>query len=1052
MFKVTFNINNSAPSIKWCLKFLLLVSILGLNSCGYFSDEPLEGADFYDSDTLNASCEFDPDSLNRILTENIEDQIKCIEENFEKFLLYVRRENRDYINEGELGALVRRFFHENSESILNGLRVLFELNMILLHDERDRMSTNNVGPLFELLRNSNREAVIITGLLKNLNRENYWDKRQHLKLSFDRLRSITQEVINNRSNGSTQLNLREFLRDLETRIDSFKIDDNTIDSLIVMKKALAGGQENILTSNQLSEIINKFPDLIMIGLDLNFVTEESFPKDQRWLLFDFYRDKLKAIRSLIHFEEPSATFISADRLAEIANNLASEELQVEKYIQLFESFKKNLIGGSKDYYSFGDVNTSITYLELFMHGLSVFEKYQIMGSMINEDSSNLDIQGLARRLLQDANSRSHDINSTLSSHPLPNEVQLKSFALDILDIFDGDVDDRIDLDFTPELIDAFFGIKTAFLGGSREIITFREIKEFNEKAPWLIKDFFNLSSFEAHHFEQDRDWYLHYFQIVERIKEDYLFDFKNFSQPIFTTDDLLIVTETFLDFGDVDIKKFLPTLEELKVRIIGGSRDSFESEDLTKTISLVEEFLKRTYFFDVNYDANKNILNNPNPITRLPMIYRPEFENLKRREVDQFRDDFLKVAQTFRYFRSDEGLSTYQEGIIRNKEGFIETALINRASELLVEGFNEGPDEGLTVDEVDFVLHTFRPVLEEINFWSKHMETFARNTLLLSDLFQSTSNGSLAIDVDEFTEFGSLTLMAMNIASNFLEELKKKHYSKLERGLNSSCQYSEDEDGGLLFPVPCYRKHFYDIIFDKLNLKDNLPFLYDYYLESINKQDSKLFENNVSQRLSYHERVLYEQVRDRLIRKPTPCEVCERFIELDYEYQLGTATTQQVQELFQIVSIQLSENNKSNSNEEPLYEALEYLIKIEGFARDFPDETIPVGYRDIAKILGALLNVESTFRRFDVNNDNIVDRNELDEAFKIYEDAILAIAELEEGSRFSKSIFLYMVKYMEIPTRWQLLRFHYNPLADRNIEATRLNIGVLLYYLTTREN
>jgi hypothetical protein len=146
-------------------------------------------------------------------------------------------------------------------------------------------------------------------------------------------------------------------------------------------------------------------------------------------------------------------------------------------------------------------------------------------------------------------------------------------------------------------------------------------------------------------------------------------------------------------------------------------------------------------------------------------------------------------------------------------------------------------------------------------------------------------------------------------------------------------------------------------------------------------------------------------------------------------------------------------------------EALGYLTGVVGFARDNNDPKVPINARDSVLIQGAMLNIESTFIRFDANKDNLIDNQtiaayedgkgltELDVAFKIYRTAIIKVAGLKpENEKYAKSIFLYMIKYMEIPPqgRWldnlRFLYFH-SWESRKPIYAKRLNIGTLLYYL-----
>ena len=126
-------------------------------------------------------------------------------------------------------------------------------------------------------------------------------------------------------------------------------------------------------------------------------------------------------------------------------------------------------------------------------------------------------------------------------------------------------------------------------------------------------------------------------------------------------------------------------------------------------------------------------------------------------------------------------------------------------------------------------------------------------------------------------------------------------------------------------------------------------------------------------------------------------------------------------------------------------------MHIEGFSREYEDPDMPITQRDYGMIIGALLNIESTFIRFDKDEDNVLNREELDQAFLLYRSAIISLAELS-GSRekYAKSIFLYLVKNKKVPNKVQLLNFHYNPFINKDIVAKRLNLGAVLYFLVSK--
>lgn len=136
---------------------------------------------------------------------------------------------------------------------------------------------------------------------------------------------------------------------------------------------------------------------------------------------------------------------------------------------------------------------------------------------------------------------------------------------------------------------------------------------------------------------------------------------------------------------------------------------------------------------------------------------------------------------------------------------------------------------------------------------------------------------------------------------------------------------------------------------------------------------------------------------------------------------------------------------------QPLSEKILFLEHIERFARDFPDITLPMGNRDFMLVVGALLNIEATLVRYDSNNSNGIDFQELNRAFKVYDDSIMAIADIDDRD-FAESAFFYMVKEKNLPQSWldkaDLLRFHYFG-SKKDVVAERINIGAIMNFLRT---
>ncbi len=139
----------------------------------------------------------------------------------------------------------------------------------------------------------------------------------------------------------------------------------------------------------------------------------------------------------------------------------------------------------------------------------------------------------------------------------------------------------------------------------------------------------------------------------------------------------------------------------------------------------------------------------------------------------------------------------------------------------------------------------------------------------------------------------------------------------------------------------------------------------------------------------------------------------------------------------------------------------EYLKAVQGYARDFPDPKIPINKRDSTLIFGALINIESTFLRYDSNGDDVIDFDELSIAFKTYKKSLISMANLPpDRESFAPSIFYYMIYKLKVPptgtlaNKLKFFTFHKCVSSEKcrkgllpKIEARRLNIGKILYYL-----
>jgi len=100
-------------------------------------------------------------------------------------------------------------------------------------------------------------------------------------------------------------------------------------------------------------------------------------------------------------------------------------------------------------------------------------------------------------------------------------------------------------------------------------------------------------------------------------------------------------------------------------------------------------------------------------------------------------------------------------------------------------------------------------------------------------------------------------------------------------------------------------------------------------------------------------------------------------------------------------------------------DADKYLQISEGFTRSCThfDDGRPVPYTEGEMLLlfTGMFAVEQTFARFDVNNNNILDEEEVRASFVVYEEAIKGLIPVDFLKGRAKDFYLYLMKYKELP-------------------------------------
>ncbi len=927
---------------------IIFASLTGLLGCGYFSDDPVADADTYRSDALANTCEIDVEELSKILNEDVQKQIDCLETNLINFSKYVKRENQKFVTDSELKSFVRRFFRGHANLIVGSMTLIFDINSLFLKDSRNSISSENIRPLFNLLRITNKEISQIVRTIESVRAKE--ETIENGRLSLEKgMKSFSEEVkkiITEAGSGpETSINLNNFYSRLKDQFSAVEISPELFNGILGMKKLFLGGERNTLTRTELFKILDSLPRLSSAAFSLIYAGEGG--KEEPIYQYKVYEEEIETvIENLFNHRREEEIFRDGE-IEGLISNFFPEEKSL--YLNLLNEYKVRILQNkrSNQGFTYKDVRNTLSLARILVKGLAFYEEFsQIVSdkSIITKQNWNKIKDHLRAQFLKLRTEVRDELERNIFFPERIEIFQMVNFA-----------NEEMENVAIPESILSILPVgKVALVGGGTHSLSKLEILNIIDKSDHLAEIFFDLNyANEENHTKQEMSGL--YYKNIKRGR--FLLTGQQYLH-VTTVEDLLSHISKFIN--QYDVVKYLIPMQKFKENIIGGYPSSITVGDLAKILDLVEGYFSRNYFFDLSYDTHKRQLDSRRRIRNLRYKHNELFSDFSPEEVVELKKEFEEIIRVYRLFKDQDNQIYIGNEYKRTKEGILEAHFIQYLYRLAAKGFgHDDKDSGLpsmNIDEINEVLFLLEPVLKDLGMWSVYPETFARNVLLLADLFQSRSNGNLSMDVYEATEYGSLALFAIRTAKKFVEKLKDKKCDWVE-------WESEDEkiEG---FPLNCYRPLFFKTLFEDLNLRSKLPKLASYI----------------------------------------------------------DASTED--------------------------EVLEYVISVEGFARESRDQTRPQTQKDLTLLIGAMMNIESTFLRYDRDQSNYVEPDELDEAFPVYEEAIMMLASLDESSRsYAPSIFKYMIKNMSLPEKWQVGVYHYNIFDRKRVGSKRLNIGSLLYNL-----
>lgn len=826
---ITFRVMNTKNILHTLAVF---ASFILLTSCG-LGEKPLEGQDVFVSPTLKSSCEIDPKLFEKFLDEEVPEQIACLHKNLDNFAKYVKRDDEHYISFPELERFAKKFFPE-SKNLSGSLKIFFKVNSLLLNDPSDKLSVSNIAPIFRLVTLANKEAVILNKLLKEENRRDsdLWKVRQDVGNTMSEFRRLALEIMPADNRRQNDLNLHELVLDLADNLTNTDFKIETIESFFFAKRIILGGKIDSINASELRHLVNLSPEFALLAFDFLYMEDKQFASKNERLAF--FSKRLEDLRPLLYTMLDDEEVFNKKQILTAAQKLELDADVLDKIEPGLDLLKEHLLEGRGSSFSYKDLNTILSYARLALEGMQLGNAFKDGGERVQ--MNNVDKESLAFR--KEADRVICNIKTILNRAPiLPSQIKLTSFLHEANKTFDLKEEDII--------LDAVLGIKKILVGGKETILTQKEILTIVEKAPELASVAFDVAKVTNKHFANDYEYYDFLLPRIDRLN---MLTVQNYDadETLLTTEEILKLGDRFID--NKNLFQYKQTADALLAKLYKSEGERLNYGAFRSIFVDGRKALETMLYSAALYDYHKSKLQTPEVIkTAFPFVSLPAFKNIPQTNFTKLHESFNKVVLNYRFFTDDEGLQYYGYEVKRPRKGFVLASLFKYAIGRVIQSYGRKSDTGEYVGEIkdlETFMYDLKSVLEANGLWTRKYVTFSRNMLLLSDLFQYQSNGTMNVNEDELTEYVLLVFNAV--------EMNNSVYAKM---LNICPTSPTGIDNNIGFKQDCVIKHYDRLLLDESNFKVQLPQIYKYKQNSSQQDFHSYITNLVKFTRDYGEEV-----------------------------------------------------------------------------------------------------------------------------------------------------------------------------------------------------
>ena len=678
---------------------------------------------------------------------------------------------------------------------------------------------------------------------------------------------------------------------------------------------------------------------------------------------DCLNDSLQKFMELVRVDH-AFNFLHKDKLISYMSKYqeGADEAMINIVDSIYDlSFL--IFGGRNGYVSKAQVFQLIEFAKLFNKEMRII--YDQFNSDVERD---YDTHHYFRTLIESAGQR--------MTNQLSSLMRLNREENDYINILT--VIRKLISKNSPELyqnIEKNIYLKKLILGGVSEVLTYSELADLITKLPKSLAVIFDFTRQKKITLDEEQgDLYNLYLENLKTVKNDIL-NRNDMNDDMFSMDELVDLVDSFVDLDSFsfDVRKYKDLeLLEIKDVFLGNSRAFMTKRDIFKIFQHAENVLEEGRYYARIYTEYKDYLESGCLISKTSSMddidpevcrYSLSFDafpaNSKREIV--LRDNFSRIIYNYKYFKGESASPFYSKKLGRNSKGVFEVSILE---------------------------YLFRHVFE--HYGHENPKVVGRYAITL--------DGENGIDVGIQNVLKKFYRILIDLEIIVPGRVKGKEWiNAAENVMLLSTLFQNQANGGgaadNFLEVPEISEFFVGLL-TSMEIRT-------YFSDEVLKRCPHLCDDEETPKKC--QRVTVACFRDNFIQ----------ILETPRESDGGRAIVDYMPRLYKYL--------KESDKEEINY----FLEQTEIFTRtcthydDAMTEEVPMAANDALAVFAGMLNVESTFLRFDVNGNNIMDANEVTDAYyALYKPAIIGMVKdmgIPLLDKLSKQIFQYLIKYKQIP-------------------------------------